>query len=75
MTSEVVSEVLATAEAVAPESVAVQAVEAAVATVADPSAITVMNDVELAVQLIAEFKAKIAGLHPSVSTIIKGLFA
>ena len=75
MTSEVVCEVLATAEAVAPESVAVQAVEAAVATVADPSAITVMNDVELAVQLIAEFKAKIAGLHPSVSTIIKGLFA
>jgi hypothetical protein len=72
--STIASEVLAVAETAIPTSVAVQASEAILSTIAAPTPLTIMQDVELAIQLIAEFKTKMSGLHPSVSAIVKALF-
>jgi hypothetical protein len=59
---------------VAPDSVAAQAVEAAVSTAADPSPVKIVEDLMLAHSLWAEFKSKLDGLHPSVASIFKALF-
>ena len=55
------------------EPIAVEAVEAVATTVADPSLFNIVADLELACKLLIELKAKIAGLHPSVSNILKAL--
>ena len=72
--SEVPNEVAQAVEAVAPESIAAQAIEAAVETSVDHSPIKIVEDLALAHSLWSEFKAKIAGLHPSVANIFKALF-
>ena len=74
MTSEVVNEVLNAAQEVAPNAPVVEAAVAAVSTVADPSPANLLADVELAYKLIQQFKADIAGLHPTVGNILKALF-
>jgi hypothetical protein len=71
---KVLSDAVQAVSQVDPQSVAVQAVEAAVTTAADPSPMAIVSDLELAYTLLAEFKAKIAGLHPSVANIFKALF-
>ena len=58
-----------------PNSVAAQVVEAAVETAANPAnPLQIVKDLELAVQLVSEFKSKLSGLHPSIVNIIKALF-
>ena len=67
--------VLNAAEQIAPNSPVVEAAGAVVATIADPeSPSTILADLELAITLVKQFKAKIAGLHPSVINIVKALF-
>lgn len=68
------NEVVTAVEAAAPDSIAAQAVEAAVKTATDPSILNIVADLELAHTLLNEFKAKISGLHPSVANIFKALF-
>jgi hypothetical protein len=68
------NEVLAVAQEVDPAAPIVQAAEAVVATVADPSALTIVSDLEAAHSIIADFKAKMAGLHPTVANLFKALF-
>lgn len=72
--SDVANEAAQVIETVAPESIAAQAVEATVTTVADPSVFNIVADLELAHTLYNEFKAKISNLHPTVANIFKALF-
>lgn len=71
--NQVTDEVLKVAEGVAPEAPIVEAAAAVAATVADPSASNLINDVELAVKLVKQIKAKLANAHPSVWDLIKSL--
>lgn len=74
MTDEAVQVVEQVANEVAPNSIAVQAVEAAVKTAASPTdPITLIEDVKLVASLWSEFKAKIQA-HPTLSDIVKALF-
>lgn len=66
--------VLNAAEALDPNAPVVQAAEAVVATAADPSPEVILADLTTAHNIIAEFKAKMAGLHPSISNLLKALF-
>lgn len=51
----------------------IQAAEAIETTIANPSPSNIVADIELAIDLVKQFKANIAGLHPSVINIIKAL--
>lgn len=51
----------------------IDAFEAAMKTVADPSAENIIADLELAVKLIKELKENLGGLHPSVTNVVVGL--
>jgi hypothetical protein len=51
-----------------------QVAEAAVSTVLNPGPASIVADLELAVTLVQEFKAKLAGMHPSVLNLVKALF-
>ena len=69
------SSILSAAEQLDPNSPVVKVVEAAVTSAIDPSSpANILADLELAISLIKEFKAKMAGLHPSVINIVKLLF-
>jgi len=68
------TEVLQTAEQIDPNAPVVQAAEAVVATIADPSPLNVMNDLELALKLAKRLKSTLSTMHPSVTDIIKALF-
>ena len=70
----IINEVLTAANELDPNAPAVQAAEAVVATIADPSVETIANDLMTAHTLLAEFKAKMAGLHPTVANFFKALF-
>jgi len=52
----------------------VEALEAAMKTVADPSPANIIDDLELAIRLVKQLKQELDGLHPSVINIIKALF-
>lgn len=56
------------------DSPLVEAAEAVAATVADPSPLNIINDLELAYKLLNEFRDAISGLHPSVSNLFKAMF-
>lgn len=56
------------------DSIVVATVEAVANTIVDPSAMNIVNDLELAHALYNEFKSRISVLHPSVSNIFKVLF-
>ena len=56
---------------VAPASPAVEVAEAVAATVVAPTPANLIADVELAITLFKEFRAKTAGLHPTVWDVIK----
>jgi len=51
-----------------------EALQAIVKTIDDPSIANILADLELAQTLVNEFKANIAGLHPSIANVIKALF-
>lgn len=51
----------------------VDAVEAVGATIADPSPLNILRDLEVAAKLAQRFKASISGLHPSVIDVIKNM--
>lgn len=70
----VVNEVAQVVEATAPDSVAAEALGAVVSTVADPSPLNIINDLEIAIKLAKKLKASLSGMHPSVTDIIKALF-
>lgn len=55
-------------------SPALQALQAIVQTVDQPSIENILADIELAHTLITEFKANMSNLHPSVGNILKALF-
>lgn len=52
-------------------SVVSQVVNAVETTVQSPTPMNLLNDVQTALSLFAEFKAATAGLHPTVWDIIK----
>lgn len=57
------------------ESVSVlEALQAIVKTIDDPSIANILADIELAQALVKEFKENINGLHPSIAGIVKALF-
>ena len=66
--------VLNVAESLDPNAPIVQATEAVVETIADPSPETIVADLMTAHSIIAEFKAKMSGLHPSIYNLFKALF-
>ncbi len=72
--NDAVDKVIEIANAVAPDSVAVEATQAIVKTLDDPSILNIVADLELAYKLIFEFREKIDGLHPTVGNLIKALF-
>ena len=74
MTNPEVQAVENAVEQALPDSPVVQVAEAVAATVADPSPLNIMNDLQLALNLAKKLKAKLAGMHPSVTDIIKALF-
>lgn len=51
----------------------VSVIEAVGATIAAPSIETIMADIELAIGLVKDVQAKLAGVHPSVWSIVKAL--
>jgi hypothetical protein len=51
----------------------IDAFEAAMKTVANPSAENIIADLEIAIKLIKELKENMGGLHPSVIGIVIGL--
>lgn len=51
----------------------VDAVEAVGETIADPSPLNILKDLEVAAKLAQKFKASLSGLHPSVLDMIKSL--
>ncbi len=55
-------------------SPALQALQAIVQTVDQPSIENILADIELAQALVKEFKEKMNNLHPSVANIVKALF-
>jgi hypothetical protein len=57
-----------------PASPAVQAVEAVVKTVVDPSPSNIVADFALEVQLADEIKSRLAGANPSILDVLKTLF-
>lgn len=66
--------ILNAAEQISPNAPIVQAAEAVAATVADPSPETIVNDLITAHTLVAEFKAAMANLHPTVANFFKAIF-
>ena len=42
-------------------------------TIEDPSIVNILTDIVMARKLVDEFKTAMSNLHPSVSTIFKGL--
>lgn len=71
--NQVTDEVLKVAEGIAPEAPIVEAVAAVAETVANPSPSNIINDVELAVRLVKQMKAKLTNAHPTVWDIVKSL--
>jgi hypothetical protein len=61
-------------ESVVPNSPVVEALQAIVRTVDEPSISVILADIELAYVLVNQFKKDMQGLHPSVANIIKALF-
>lgn len=74
MTSPIVDAVVNAAAEAAPDSPAVEAAAAVVATIASPSPETILADLEAAHKIIADFKARMAGLHPSIRNLLKAIF-
>ena len=72
--NETETTLLNAAETIAPESPVLKVAEAALQTASNPTPSTILSDVELAVGLVKDFKAKIAGLHPSVINLIHLMF-
>ena len=71
--TEVVNEIAQTLQQIDPQSIAAQALNAAINTAAHPDVITILNDLALGHKIITEFKANINNLHPSVANVIKAL--
>lgn len=66
--------ILNAAEALAPTAPVVQATEAVISTIANPTAATILNDIELAISLVKQLKAHLNSSHPSLANIVKLLF-
>jgi|GEM_PF-6342068 len=60
-------------QTVAPESPLTDVVSDIVKTAENPSVTNIIDDVELAVGLIKQLKASLAGQHPTVVKIVKTL--
>ena len=67
------SDVLAVANQVAPQSPAVEAIQAVADTIADPSPTNIIADVELALKLAKKLKVALSNMHPTVTNVIKAL--
>lgn len=61
------------AEAVAPDSIAVEAAVDAVNTAANPSPEAILADIQLAIKLIKKLKA-LSAQHAHVADIVKAIF-
>jgi len=48
--------------------------EAVISTVQKPTPEVIISDVELALKLVKQLRADLAGVHPSVMDIVKKLF-
>jgi hypothetical protein len=70
----IATQVLKDAVVADPASPALQAASDVIATVADPSAANILQDIEHAIVLIQELKSRMNGLHPSVVNLIRALF-
>lgn len=67
--------ILTAAEQVAPNSPIVELAKAAIETSANPtSPVTLVEDIELALSLIKEFKQKLEGVPLSARSVLKTLF-
>lgn len=55
------------------ESPVVEAVEAIVDTIVNPSARNVITDIEIGLKLLKRFKAATQNLHPNAQEILKAL--
>jgi len=67
------TEIVNAANEIAPNAPIVEAAVAVATTIADPTPVNILADLELALALVKQFKANIAGLHPSILNIIKAL--
>jgi hypothetical protein len=72
--SNVANEILTAAQVIAPNAPAVEAAVAVMATAANPSPANILADIELAISLVKQLKAALAGTHPSVLALVKLLF-
>ena len=69
-----IAPIASAAEAIAPNAPIVEMGEAIFRTAIDPSPANFVADMELAISLIKQLKASLAGAHPSVLELIKLLF-
>ena len=71
--TQLANDILQAANAIDPNAPAVQIAEAAINTVANPSAENILADAELAINLVKQLKTALSGTHPSVSKLVKSL--
>ena len=72
--SKVINDVVNVASQVAPQAPIVEAAEAAIATVASPTPVNYLADIQLAISIISTIKQHLDGKHPSLWGALKGLF-
>jgi len=71
--SNTLENVVNAANEIDPNAPIVQAAEAVVKTIEDPSPANLLNDVELAIGLVKQLKTVLSTSHPSVTSLVKKL--